>query len=86
LRALENSLKQANETIKVCIIMFSCTRAIYFFAYQTYESDMDRLRQALLKSERKNEEIEQDISRAYIDELKMKTDRLQVNLKLSWFM
>ncbi len=42
---------------------------------------MDRLRKALLKSEEKNEEIEQDVSRAYIDELKMKTDRLQVNLK-----
>jgi hypothetical protein len=64
----------------------SCIIQSFFFVYQSYETDMDRLRQALMKSEKKNEEIEQDISHAYIEELKMKTDRLQVNLKYHFFM
>jgi len=46
---------------------------------------MDRLRQALKISQEKNEQVEYDISRAYTDELKMKTDRLQVDLKYHFF-
>jgi hypothetical protein len=47
--------------------------------------DIERLRQALNLSIEKNDQIEQEITRAYNDELKMKTDRLQVNFIVSFF-
>jgi hypothetical protein len=48
--------------------------------------DIKHLRQALNLSNEKNEQIEQEISRSYNDELKMKTDRLQVNFIVSIFL
>jgi hypothetical protein len=47
---------------------------------------MNRLRQALRISNEKNEQAEQEISRSYTDELRMKTDRLQVDYKSHFFM
>jgi len=46
---------------------------------------MNRLRQALRISNEKNEQAEQEISRSYTDELRMKTDRLQVDYKSHFF-
>lgn len=48
--------------------------------------DIKHLRQALNLSNEKNEQIEQEISRSYNDELKMKTDRFQVNFIVSIFL
>jgi chromosome segregation ATPase len=44
---------------------------------ESYEMDIKHLRQALNLANEKNEQIEQEISRSYNDELKMKTDRFQ---------
>ncbi len=48
--------------------------------------DIKHLRQALNLANEKNEQIEQEISRSYNDELKMKTDRFQVNFIVSIFL
>jgi hypothetical protein len=81
LEVVENSLKHANETIKVRIIIYFSFILFRFFVSQNYETDIDRLRQALNLSQEKNEQLEREISHAYIDELNMKNDRLRVYYK-----
>jgi len=55
---------------------------ILFFssAVQAYRLDIVHLKQALAECNERNHQIESDITRAFEQELKSKTDRLQVKI------